>query len=103
MGLCVGCCTRTLRLETLWWFALVYPVLKVLHELAHALCVKHWGGQVRDVGISLLILVPVPYVDASDVYASHTRRQRMILTAAGMGVELFIASIAHCCSTLIRY
>jgi len=86
--------TRTLRLETLWWFAVLYPILKLLHELAHALCVKHWGGQVRDVGISLLLLVPVPYVDATDVYASHTRRQRMILTAAGMGVELFLASIA---------
>lgn len=86
--------TRTLRLETLWWFALLYPLLKFLHELAHALCVKQWGGQVRDVGFSLLLLIPVPYVDATDVYASHTRRQRLILTAAGMGVELFVAAIA---------
>lgn len=86
--------TRTIRLQTLWWFALLYPIMKVLHEFAHALCVKHWGGQVRDVGISLLLLIPVPYVDASDVHATHTRRQRMILTAAGMGTELFAAAIA---------
>ncbi len=86
--------TRTLRVQTLWWFALLYPGMKVLHEFAHALCIKHWGGQVRDVGISFLLLVPVPYVDATDVYSSHTRRQRMILTAAGMCTELFIAAIA---------
>lgn len=86
--------TRTLRLETLWWFALLYPILKFFHEFAHAVCVKHWGGQVRDVGISFLLLIPVPYVDATDVYATHTRRQRLLLTGAGMGVELFIASVA---------
>ncbi len=86
--------TRTLRLETLWWFALLYPMMKLLHEFAHALCVKHWGGQVREVGVSLLLLIPVPYVDASDVHMAHTRRQRMLLTAAGMGVEVFVASFA---------
>lgn len=85
---------RTLRLETLWWFALLYPVLKFLHEFAHAVCIKHWGGQVRDVGLSLLLLIPVPYVDATDVYATHTRQQRLILTAAGMALELFVACLA---------
>jgi len=86
--------TRTLRLQTLWWFALLYPMMKIVHELAHAMCVKQWGGQVRDVGISILLLIPVPYVNASDVYTTHTRKQRMVLTAAGMGAELFIAAIA---------
>lgn len=86
--------TRTLRLQTLWWFALLYPLMKLLHEFSHALCIKHWGGQIRDVGISLLLLIPVPYVDASDVYSTHTKRQRMILTAAGMCSEMFVASLA---------
>lgn len=86
--------TRTLRVQTLWWFAFLYPMMKLVHEFAHALCVKHWGGQVREVGVSLLLLIPVPYVDASDVHMGHSRKQRMILTAAGMGTELFIASVA---------
>jgi len=86
--------TRTMRLQTLWWFAFLYPIMKVLHEFSHALCVKHWGGQVREVGVSLLLLIPVPYVDASDVHVMHSRHQRMILTAAGMCTELFIAAIA---------
>jgi len=86
--------TRTMRLQTLWWFALLFPAMKLLHEFSHALCVKYWGGQVRHVGLSLLLLIPVPYIDASDVYVTHTRRQRLILTAAGMAVELFVASVA---------
>jgi len=49
-------------LLTLW---LCYPVIKAFHELAHALAVKLGGGEVREVGVTLLVLTPVPYVDAS--------------------------------------
>ncbi|MGH8675601.1 MAG: hypothetical protein ACREVG_14985, partial [Burkholderiales bacterium] len=42
-----------------------YPLLKALHELAHALAVRRWGGAVTDVGFTLFVVVPVPYVDAS--------------------------------------
>lgn len=86
--------TRTLRPQSLWWFAVLFPMMKVLHEMAHAVCIKHWGGQVREAGISLLLLIPVPYIDASDVHGGFTRRQRLCVTAAGMGVELFVAATA---------
>ena len=42
-----------------------YPVLKRLHELAHALAVRRWGGEVHEMGITLLFFTPAPYVDAS--------------------------------------
>ncbi len=86
--------TRTLRPQSLWWFAALFPIMKVLHEVAHAVCIKHWGGQVREAGMSLLLLIPVPYVDASDVHSGFTRRQRMLVTAAGMSAELFVAALA---------
>jgi len=28
--------TRTMRLQTLWWFALLFPAMKLLHEFSHA-------------------------------------------------------------------
>ena len=44
---------------------LCYPPIKALHELAHALAVRRFGGAVREAGITLLLFTPAPYVDAS--------------------------------------
>ena len=45
--------------------ALVFPVLKTLHELGHGYATKVSGGSVHEIGIMLLVFAPVPYVDAS--------------------------------------
>ena len=76
----------------LLWF--VYPLVKALHELGHAYATKKWGGEVHEIGIMLLVLVPVPYVDASSAWGFRDKGKRMLVGAAGIGVELFLASIA---------
>jgi putative peptide zinc metalloprotease protein len=43
----------------------VYLCIKAVHELAHAYAVKVRGGEVHEIGVNWLVLVPVPYVDAS--------------------------------------
>jgi len=73
---------------------LVYPVIKLLHELGHGFAVKRWGGQVHEMGIMLLVFMPVPYVDASAASSFRSKYQRMFVGAAGIIVELLIASIA---------
>ena len=45
-------------------------------------------------GITLLVLTPVPYVDASAASAFPDKHRRMLVGAAGIMLELFIASIA---------
>ena len=45
-------------------------------------------------GVMLLVLTPVPYVDASAAWASASKWQRIVVGAAGMLVELFLAAIA---------
>ncbi|HTS52726.1 MAG TPA: efflux RND transporter periplasmic adaptor subunit [Burkholderiales bacterium] len=82
----------TPRYLLLLW--LCYPVIKVLHELGHALAVKAWGGEVREMGLSLLLLVPVPFVDASAASAFPEKHRRVIVGAAGIMVELFLAALA---------
>ena len=72
---------------------LVYPPLKLLHELAHALAVKRCGGAVPETGIALMVMVPLPYVDASASAAFPARRDRMLVSAAGILVELAAAAI----------
>ena len=74
------------------WF--VYPFIKGIHELGHGFAVKKWGGEVHELGIMLLVMMPVPYVDASAASSFRSKQRRMIVGAAGIIVELLLASIA---------
>ena len=85
---------RVLAPENLLVLGLIFPLLKAAHEFGHACAVKAWGGEVHEMGVMFLVLMPVPYVDASAASAFPERRQRVIVGAAGMAVELFIASAA---------
>jgi putative peptide zinc metalloprotease protein len=72
----------------------VYPLMKTLHELGHAYATKMWGGEVHEVGVMLLVFIPVPYVDASASAAFRQKRRRIVVGAAGIIVELALAAIA---------
>lgn len=85
---------RVLEPQNLLILGLVFPVVKALHEFGHACAVKAWGGEVHEMGIMLLVLMPVPYVDASAANAFAEKRRRVVVGAAGMLVELFIATLA---------
>lgn len=79
------------NLALLW---LVYPVAKAIHELAHGLAVKAWGGTVREVGVMFIMFVPVPYVDATSSYRFDSKWQRAAVAAAGIMAELLLGAIA---------
>lgn len=79
------------NLLLLW---LTYPFFKVLHELGHGLFTKVWGGQVNDCGVVFVMGTPLPYVDASAATGFYSKRQRLMVGAAGMAVELFLAAVA---------
>jgi putative peptide zinc metalloprotease protein len=79
------------QLLVLW---LVFPVVKALHEAAHALAVRRWGGEVAEVGVTLMLLMPVPYVDASAASAFRHRRHRVAVSLAGIAAELALAALA---------
>ena len=71
-----------------------YPVIKGLHELAHAIAVRRWGGEVHEMGVTLLFFTPAPYVDASAANAFRDRWHRAAVSAAGIMVELGLAAAA---------
>jgi putative peptide zinc metalloprotease protein len=73
---------------------LTFPFLKAFHEFGHAFAIKRFGGEVHEMGMMLLVLTPIPYVDASSASAFRTKWERIMVGAAGMAVELFIAAIA---------
>lgn len=79
------------NLLLLW---LVYPIVKAAHELGHAFATKVWGGEVHEMGVLFLVFMPVPFVDASASAAFPQKQRRMLVGAAGMLVEMVLASLA---------
>ena len=82
----------TPRFLAIAWLA--YPLIKGLHEAGHALAVRRWGGAVRQVGLTMFLLVPVPYVDASAASGFTQRSHRVVVSAVGIMVELLLAALA---------
>jgi len=85
---------RVLAPQNLLMLWLVYPLVKALHELGHAYATKRWGGEVHEIGVMLLVLTPVPYVDATAAWGFRDKRRRMVVGAAGIAVELFLGALA---------
>jgi putative peptide zinc metalloprotease protein len=85
---------RILSINNLFVLYLVFPILKALHELGHATATKAGGGEVHDMGIILLVLLPIPYVEASAATVFNSKYKRAVVGAAGMAVETFVAALA---------
>lgn len=85
---------RLLGAEGLLAMALCYPVLKVLHELGHGYVARRLGCEVREMGLMLLVLLPVPYVDVSASAALRSKWQRAAVAFAGIAVEAGLAAAA---------
>lgn len=76
----------------LLYLALIF--VKTLHEFGHAYFCRKWGGEVHVMGIMLMIFTPVPYVDATSSWGFRSKWKRVMVGAAGMIVEIFVAAIA---------
>jgi putative peptide zinc metalloprotease protein len=82
------------RAQNWMWLALTLCVTKVLHEFGHGLSCKHFGGECHEIGIMFLVLTPCLYCNVSDSWMLPNRWHRAAIGAAGMYVELVLASIA---------
>ncbi len=76
------------------WLAVILAAVKVVHELGHALCCKHFGGQCQELGFMLLIFTPCLYCDVSDAWTFAGKWQRIAVSVAGIAVEIILASAA---------
>lgn len=93
---------RVLTPQGLLLVALVFPLLKLLHELGHAYATRAGGGEVHEMGVMVIALAPVPYVDGSASAAFRSKWRRAGVGAAGVIVELFIAGLAMLAWTLLE-
>ncbi|MEN9359373.1 MAG: hypothetical protein RL095_908 [Verrucomicrobiota bacterium] len=89
-----------LSLGNIHWLYLAFVVTKVLHELGHGFACKIFGlksggkGGVHTMGVMLMLLTPVPYVDCSSAWTLRSKWQRIVISSAGMMVELMLAAVA---------
>ena len=81
------------NLHNAMWIGVTLAVTKVIHEFGHGLTCKHFGGECHEMGVMLLVMTPCLYCNVSDSWMLPSKWQRAMIGAAGMYVEVIIASI----------
>jgi putative peptide zinc metalloprotease protein len=80
--------------STIFYFWCSLAVVKVIHEFGHGLTAKHFGGEVHEMGMLFLVLTPALYCDVTDSWLLPSKWKRIWISAAGIYVECFLASLA---------
>ncbi len=80
------------------WRTIVYfwcslAIVKIIHEFGHGLTAKHFGGEVHEMGMLFLVLTPALYCDVTDSWLLPNKWKRIWISAAGIYVECFLASL----------
>lgn len=81
---------RAVRWETVVvaWFLLFLAT--VLHECAHGLTCKHFGGDVPDAGFLLMMFMPCFYCNVSDAWLMPRKQHRLWTTFSGAFSDLCV-------------
>ena len=75
------------------FLAITLAATKVLHEFGHGLSCKHFGGECHEMGVMILVLTPCLYCNVSDSWMLPSKWHRAAIGAAGIYVEVVLASI----------
>jgi putative peptide zinc metalloprotease protein len=78
----------------LGWMWVALGVVKVIHEFGHGLSCRKYGGEVHEMGALFLCLSPCLYCNVSDAWTLPSKWKRIIISYAGIYIELFIAATA---------
>ncbi len=79
--------------SNLWLLGLSWLLVKLVHELAHGLACRKFGGECHEFGVQLVVCFPLAYCDVSDAWMIPSKWQRMLVSAAGIYVELLLATL----------
>ncbi|MBS0454416.1 MAG: HlyD family efflux transporter periplasmic adaptor subunit [Proteobacteria bacterium] len=83
-----------LSVEGIVSFGLSLALVKTLHELGHGYTAVRMGSRVTTMGVAFVVMTPILYTDTTDAWRLPKRRQRVMIDAAGMVVELLVAVLA---------
>ncbi|MBW3541033.1 MAG: hypothetical protein KY476_12240 [Planctomycetes bacterium] len=76
------------------WLWATIGAAKLIHELAHGLACRHYGGECHEIGVAFLVFSPCLYCDVSDSWILRAKRKRILIGAAGMAIEVVLSAAA---------
>ncbi len=82
------------RWETAVLVWLVMLTATTLHEFAHGLTLKRYGGQVPEVGVLVMYFIPCLYCNVSDAWLLREKWKRLLVTLAGGYCDLCLWAAA---------
>src|SRR5215208_936244 len=80
--------------RTLLYMWLALGIVKVIHEFGHGLSCKAFGGESHEMGFLFMCFSPALYCNVTDSWTVADKWKRIIISFAGIWVELLIASLA---------
>lgn len=69
-------------------------IIVSLHEFAHAVVCRYYGGEVKEMGFLLLYFQPCFYSDLSDAWLFKKKSQRLAVTWAGPFCQIIVLALA---------
>ncbi|HEY3705395.1 MAG TPA: HlyD family efflux transporter periplasmic adaptor subunit [Terracidiphilus sp.] len=75
-------------------FWLLFLAIGFIHESAHGLTCKHYGGEVHAMGLMFIYMMPAFYVDTTEMWTSASKLQRLATIIAGIWIEMVVCGIA---------
>jgi multidrug resistance efflux pump len=85
---------QTISLRTVIAVWLLVIVVTTLHELAHGLTCKHYGGEVHELGFLLMFFTPAFYCNVSDAWLFPEKSKRLWVGLAGTYWDLCMWAMA---------
>lgn len=86
--------TRLFRASIIPAFLILGFIVISLHEFAHGLTLRYFGGEVREMGFMLIYMQPAFYCNVSDAWLLPEKRKRLWVSFAGGYFELFLWALA---------
>lgn len=82
-------------MDAVLWLWLAWVISKIWHEMQHGIVARLYGVEVREVGVLLVLFVPLgAYVDVSGAWRLESRWKRLHITLAGMIGEFVLSAVA---------
>src|SRR5216117_1598688 len=85
---------RLARLSAFPLFVAVIFFVVSLHEFAHGLTCKYFGGEVHEMGFAVIYFQPALYCNVSDAWLFPEKSKRLWVGFAGPYFELFLWALA---------
>lgn len=101
-GLCISLANREMLAGSIGELFSFYSLPLILaaaffvmtiHEFAHGLTLRHFGGKVEEMGLLILYFIPAFYCNVDDAWLMNKRR-RVMVTLAGGYAQILIWALA---------